>query len=65
MIFLVYNSKYSVSVSKIQNTRNLSNIAEQYHACIASRKKDAKSCIAKDNLNVDDTHVSSQDGLEQ
>ena len=58
------NVEYYDSVSTIQNTRNWPNIAAHYHACDASRKKDAKLYIAKGSLKVDNTNGSSQDGLQ-
>ena len=54
----------AVSVSLIQYARKCPSIAAQYHACIASRKKDAKLCITKGSCNVDNTDGSSQNGLQ-
>ena len=57
------NVGYCVSIPTIQKARKWPDIAAQYGAHIASRKKDAKFHIAKGSLNVDNTNGSSQDGL--
>ena len=49
------NVGYYVSLAMIQNARKWPDIAAQYCACVASRKKDAKLYIAKGSLNVDKT----------
>ena len=56
---------YYASVPMIQNAREWLSIAAQYHAHIASRKKDTKLDIAKCSLNADNTNGNSQDGLQQ
>ena len=55
------NMGYCVSVFTIQNARKWLDIAAQYHAYIANRKK---LYIAKSNLNFDNTNGSTQDGLQ-
>ena len=59
------NVIYCVTVPTIQKSWKWPNIATQYHAHIARRKKDAKLYIAKGNLNVDKANDSSQAGLQQ
>ena len=61
----VYDVGCCVSVPMIQKARKWANIAAQYHARIASRKKDAKFYIAKGSLDADNTNGNSQDGLLQ
>lgn len=59
---LFYEYGILCSVSTIQKARKIARFAAQYWPCSASREKDVKCYIAKGNLNVDNTHVNSQDG---
>ena len=53
------NVEYCASVPRIQKASKWPNIAAQYHACIASRKKNTMLFIAKGSLNIDYTNGSS------
>ena len=57
------NVGYCALVSRTPNIRIWPKIAALYHTCTAGRKKDVKLYIAKGRANVEDTHITTQDGL--